>query len=97
MLSAQISHPLTKSMTYNDVTYLIRKRPSPSRGGGKIKGFRFLLPFGPEVTGPVLITPDYLYIDLKLTPPRKKCTELCISVTLFIELCFFYTDILQKS
>ena len=59
MLSAQISHPLTKSMTYNDVTYLIRKRPSPSRGGGgKIKGFRFLLPFGPEVTGPVLITPS---------------------------------------
>ena len=57
MLSAQISHPLTKSMMYNDVTYLIRKRPSPSRGG-KIKGFRFLLPFGPVLEGPVLFTPN---------------------------------------
>ena len=64
MLSAQISHPLTKSMTYNDVTYLIRKRPSPSRGGGgKIKGFHFLLPFGPELEGPVLKTP-FVNFDL---------------------------------
>ena len=63
MLSAQISHPLTKSMRYNDVTYLIRKWPRPSRGGGgKIKGFRFLLPVGPLRLGPDRRTP-FLWVS----------------------------------
>ena len=67
MVSAQISHPLTKSMRYNDVTYLIRKWPRPSRGGGgKIKGFRFLLPVGPELSGPELKTPPCALEDTEM-------------------------------
>ena len=54
-------------MTYNDITYLIRKKPRPSRGGGGIiKEFSFSVELGPNVMGPVEKAPGFVVKSVEL-------------------------------